>query len=183
MPSSRCTRYRSDFAPVSDGEIEDEATGRPARRLRRGEISLTTAAPLGFVERERPSTVDSGIIVAPRWVDLPTFPILEPSSSPLEQLHERARTGAGQEYVGVRDYRPGDPAKWVHWRSSARRDQLVVREFEHEVSTPVSILVTGVDSGEPRTRRSKRWCRRLPRWRCTRSPPVIRSSSSVPAGR
>jgi uncharacterized protein (DUF58 family) len=37
----------------------------------------------------------------------------------------------------------------VHWRSSARRNQLVVREFEQEVSTPVSIIVAGADSGEP----------------------------------
>lgn len=48
----------------------------------------------------------------------------------------------------MRDYRAGDPARWVHWRSSARRDQLVVREFEQEVSTPVSILVTGMDTGD-----------------------------------
>ena len=130
------------------GEIE--AMRRVVRRgvFGSGAIKLTTAAPLGFVRRERAVKVDSGIIVAPRWVDLPTFPILEPSSSPLEQLHERARTGAGQEYVAVRDYRPGDPAKWVHWRSSARRDQLVVREFEQEVSTPISILVSGMDTGE-----------------------------------
>ena len=113
-----------------------------------GSVKLSTAAPLGFVRRERVVQVDSAIIVAPQWVDLRSFPILEPSSSPAERLHERARTGSGQEYVGVRDYRPGDPAKWVHWRSSARRDQLVVREFEHEVSTPVSILITGKDTGE-----------------------------------
>ena len=130
------------------GEIE--AMRRVVRRgvFGTGEVKMTTAAPLGFVRRERTAQVDSGIIVAPRWVDLPTFPILEPSSSPMEQLHERARTGAGQEYVGVRDYRAGDPARWVHWRSSARRDQLVVREFEQEVSTPISILVAGSDTGD-----------------------------------
>lgn len=134
--------------PGESGEIE--ALRRVIRRgvFSSGEIKLSTAAPLGFVRRERVIQADSGIIVAPQWVDLPTFPILEPSSSPMEQLHERARTGAGQEYVGVRDYRAGDPARWVHWRSSARRDQLVVREFEREVSTPVAIMVTGMDTGE-----------------------------------
>lgn len=135
--------------PGEAGEIE--AIRKVVRRgvFESGRVKLATAAPLGFIRRERDVSADSSIIVTPHWVDLPTFPILEPSSSPLEQLHERARTGAGQEYVGVRDYRPGDPARWVHWRSSARRDQLVVREFEQEVSTPVSIVVTGLDAGDP----------------------------------
>jgi uncharacterized protein (DUF58 family) len=131
------------------GEIE--AKRRVVRRgvFGEGNVRLMTAAPLGFIRRERTVAIDSGIIVAPRWVDLPSFPIMEPASSPMEHLHERARTGAGQEFAGVRDYRAGDPARWVHWRTSARRDQLVVREFEHEVPTPVSIIITGSDSGEP----------------------------------
>ena len=158
LPFMRVEDHHDAFEPlyaVSErlrgGETGDiEAIRRVVRRgvFESGKVMLATAAPLGFVRRERFTSVDSGIIVAPRWVNLPTFPILEPSSAPMEHLHERARTGAGQEYVGVRDYRAGDPARWVHWRSSARRDQLVVREFEHEVSTPVSILVTGKDTGE-----------------------------------
>jgi uncharacterized protein (DUF58 family) len=158
LPFMRVEDRHDAFEPLDalserlrSGETGDiEAVRRVVRRgvFASGEVKLTTAAPLGFVRRARSIRVESGIIVAPRWVDLPSFPILEPSSSPTEQLHERARTGAGQEYVGVRDYRAGDPARWVHWRLSARRDQLVVREFEHEVSTPISILIAGKDTGE-----------------------------------
>jgi uncharacterized protein (DUF58 family) len=31
---------------------------------------------------------------------------------------------------GVRDYEPGDSFNRIHWRSSARRDRLIVKEFE-----------------------------------------------------
>lgn len=134
--------------PGDEGEIQ--AMRRVVRRgvFSAGTVKLTTAAPLGFIRRERRLSVPSGIIVAPRWVELPTFPIMEPSSAPQERLHERALTGGGQEYAGVRDYRAGDPARWVHWRSSARRDQLVVREFEQEISTPVAVVALGPDTGE-----------------------------------
>ena len=40
------------------------------------------------------------------------------------------RAGSGTEMFGVREYRPGDPLRRIHWRSSARHGELIVREFE-----------------------------------------------------
>jgi uncharacterized protein (DUF58 family) len=33
------------------------------------------------------------------------------------------------EASGLRDYRESDPLKWVEWKASARRGNMVVREF------------------------------------------------------
>jgi uncharacterized protein (DUF58 family) len=93
--------------------------------------------------------VESSFVVVPRWVELTSFPILEPSSFPSDVLHERARTGAGEEYLGVRDYRPGDPQRSVHWRSTARAGRLVVREYEEEVASKVVLIIAGGDRGVP----------------------------------
>jgi uncharacterized protein (DUF58 family) len=41
---------------------------------------------------------------------------------------------------GLRDFRTGDSPRWIHWRSSARRNQLLVREFE-DSSPPDLILI------------------------------------------
>jgi uncharacterized protein (DUF58 family) len=41
-------------------------------------------------------------------------------------------TGDSDEFTALRDYRHGDPLKRVHWRSSARTGQLVVKEFADE---------------------------------------------------
>src|SRR5205823_4067005 len=40
------------------------------------------------------------------------------------------RAGAGSELFGVREYRRGDSLRRIHWRSSARRGELVAREYE-----------------------------------------------------
>jgi len=48
---------------------------------------------------------------------------------------ERSRSSRGQmegEFFGLRDWRHGDSQRWIHWRTSARRDQLAVREFEQQ---------------------------------------------------
>jgi uncharacterized protein (DUF58 family) len=114
-----------------------------------GTVTLRSGAPFGFTTTSRSLEVASPIRVVPHHVELRSFPILEPSSSPSDVLHERARTGAGQEYLGVREYRPGDPPRSVHWRSTARVGRLVVREFEEEVQTRVTLVLGGTDVGEP----------------------------------
>lgn len=40
------------------------------------------------------------------------------------------RAGSGTELFGIREYRVGDSLRRIHWRSSARRGELVVREYE-----------------------------------------------------
>ncbi|HYI43918.1 MAG TPA: DUF58 domain-containing protein [Actinomycetota bacterium] len=114
-----------------------------------GEVSLRAGAPFGFMSTTRTVDVPTSFVVVPRWVELTSFPILEPSSFPSDVLHERARTGAGEEYMGVRDYRPGDPQRSVHWRSTARAGRLVVREYEEEVASKVVLIIAGGDEGAP----------------------------------
>ncbi len=114
-----------------------------------GDVRLVSGAPFGFLATRRRVEVASELVVVPRWVEMRTFPILEPSSFPSDVLHERARTGAGEEFIGVRDYRPGDPPRYVHWRSTARAGHLVVREFEEEVASRVCLVLSGADTGVP----------------------------------
>jgi len=114
-----------------------------------GPVKLTSGAPFGFTRSTKTIEVPGETTVVPSWVELGSFPILEPSSFPADVLHERARTGAGQEYLGVREYRPGDPQRSVHWRSTARVGQLVVREFEEEVQSRVTLVLAGKDVGDP----------------------------------
>lgn len=134
--------------PSGYGEIE--LVGKVQRRgvFDGGRVTMTSGAPFGLTRSRRRIDVPSTLTVVPRWVDLRSFPILEPSSSPSDVLHERARTGAGLEYLGVRDYRPGDPMRSVHWRSSARASRLIVREFEIEIASRVGIVFAGRDHGE-----------------------------------
>lgn len=50
---------------------------------------------------------------------------------------------------GLRDFQPGDPRKWIHWRSSAKRGALQVRQFQREDSFPAGILIDLYDGGGP----------------------------------
>jgi len=114
-----------------------------------GSVTIWSGAPFGLMRSRRVAEVVSPLTVVPRAVELSSFPILEPSSYPSDAPHERARTGAGEEYLGVREYRPGDPRRSVHWRSSARAGHLVVREFEQHSPRRAAVVVAGADHGTP----------------------------------
>ena len=49
----------------------------------------------------------------------------------------------GSQVFGVREWRSGDPARHIHWRSTARRGQLVVVEYEIPVGEALTFLVIG----------------------------------------
>lgn len=102
--------------------------------------------PLGLVER--------GLMLAPPEPIL-VYPALgrvhrerlrrflsAASSSPTEsRLDPLRRQTARSEFHALRDYRPGDSPRWVHWRTSARRGALMVREFEEEPSENLLVVL------------------------------------------
>jgi len=106
-----------------------------------GEVVLRSGAPFGLFYREKRKLHPANLIVYPTYSDIASFPLLESYSTPTEFLHERRGKGSGYDYLGTREYRPGDSMRLVHWRSSARTGELIVKEFEEEVASTVSIVL------------------------------------------
>jgi len=89
-------------------------------------LAIESSDPLGVFRTRRPLP-DEGIAVA-----LPLFTSLTDNRHvrEVESQLTVVRAGHGTDLYGVREYRSGDPLRRIHWRTSARRGQLVVREFE-----------------------------------------------------
>ncbi len=61
--------------------------------------------------------------------------------------HTGRRPGAGVEFIGTRDYVPGDSVRHVNWPASSRRQTLVVNEHAAERATEVVVLVDTTGDG------------------------------------
>src|SRR3989442_11720032 len=77
--------------------------------------------------------------VFPRYWALAEFPLPGRTGPDIASVPRPDRNGL--EGAGVREFRAGDSLRHVHWRSTARRGTLVVREFEHEAADAVALLI------------------------------------------
>jgi uncharacterized protein (DUF58 family) len=56
-------------------------------------------------------------------------------------IHRLSQPGSGSELLDLRDYIPGDPPKSIAWKVSARRDRLIIKEYESEVPVRCTLFV------------------------------------------
>jgi len=140
---------------VSPGERVELVTVRAARTRGVQEdtvVTLRSAAPFGVAERRRTLTVAGSTIVLPAVVPLDRLPFLTSASDPSRRARSHPHRGSGPEYLGIREYRPGDSPRHVHWPSTARTGTVMVRELEEEGSQRLAIVVdTLADVGDEAT--------------------------------
>src|SRR5262249_56825539 len=98
-----------------------------------GGLWVGSSSPFGLLGRARLLAAPEDVLVLPALGRLRRDRLRLPGG--LEAVRRPSRhavvtPGAQAELHGLRDYRPGDSPRAVHWRSSARRGRLLVREFE-----------------------------------------------------
>ncbi|MFN8051345.1 MAG: DUF58 domain-containing protein [Acidimicrobiales bacterium] len=113
----------------------------PRRRLvRRLAVTVSSDSPLGVARARR--TLDCPLprplAVAPTVIPWSHASEVVPDGSAHRTV---AVTGVGDVVRSVRPYRTGDPAHLVHWPSSARAGELVVRELEPPLRPGVILVV------------------------------------------
>jgi uncharacterized protein (DUF58 family) len=110
--------------------------------MRRGAVRASrwrigTSDPLGLFQGFRDLPDGEVALVLPRFAALAA----RRETREVEVSVPAPRAGSGNEPFGVREYQAGDSLRRIHWRSSARRGQLVVREYEPPGVQSLAIFV------------------------------------------
>jgi uncharacterized protein (DUF58 family) len=98
-------------------------------RYQLGPMQLTTSDPFGLFEMNRYLEATTNVVVYPMTVDVHYFTLpagVLPGGDALRRRTHYITTNA----ASVREYAPGDSFSRIHWRSTARRGRLIVKEFE-----------------------------------------------------
>jgi uncharacterized protein (DUF58 family) len=93
-------------------------------------VTISTSFPFGLFEKSRDLPLKGELVVWPRSDRRVRTP--SPGSGRMARAGSLTVGNAGMrgEYRGLRNYRPGDDPRDIHWRTTARLGQPVVREYE-----------------------------------------------------
>ena len=126
------------------GAARHSYRGRITRRGRYhfGPLSISTRFPFGMIRVSHTIEQPQSLLVFPRLGHLsPRWQRLQQSSD-LGTSNVQRRQGLLEgDFYGLRDWRPGDSRRWIHWRTSARRQSPVVRQFEQQRNQDLALVV------------------------------------------
>jgi uncharacterized protein (DUF58 family) len=114
-------------------------------KLPRGEhhfsaVRLVTSDILGLVHREVTIPNDENILVFPsygNWLFKSFENSFEQGVMPINDMMQRDLTMA----VGIREYQPGDKLSWINWKASAKRSEIMMKEFEQRRSQDMLLIL------------------------------------------
>ncbi len=129
------------------GRYESRRLRRPVFAARRGEyemdkVVLRGGDPAGLFTRQRTFRLPQMLLVQPEIMNVVYLPL---------QLRHRSRmsvtgspigtSGMGQDFYGIREYKPTDGIRFIDWKATARQSKLMVREFEENAIHQVSVFL------------------------------------------
>ena len=120
--------------------VEYPLLGRARGHYRTGPLMVRTTDPFGLVRLDRTFTATSEVVVTPQVHDLGRASGGGSGGSAGEAQPRRLGV-SGTDDVLVREYRQGDDVRRIHWRSTARSGELMVRREEQAVDPTTTVLV------------------------------------------
>lgn len=104
-----------------------------------GPFRVNITDPFGLTRRQSDIGTTTSVVIAPAIVPLAALPVSAGEAG--GSLHSStSHLGEGSDNLIARPYAPGDSMRRIHWRATAHRDQLMVRQEEQE-STPRAIVI------------------------------------------
>ncbi|RFU64457.1 DUF58 domain-containing protein [Bacillus sp. V59.32b] len=104
------------------------------------EIRLKTGDFLGLFDKEAFFELPGRLLVYPAYKEL--------SYRQLDNLFDQGRAGTANRLQrensivsGIREYQPGDQLSWINWKATARKNDIMTKEFEEMKSHDIFLIV------------------------------------------
>ena len=105
-----------------------------------GPVRITTGDPFGFFRYTNTYGRPQHVLVYPRATELPNF-YVPPANLPGEGRFRRRTHYVTPNASGVREYEPGDSFNRIHWPTTARTNQLMVKLFELDPASDIWVVL------------------------------------------
>jgi len=110
-------------------------------KYRLGPLDVCATDPLGMFFFTHRLPAQTEILVLPSPLPLREMDICRGVFYSAAGVHSAPVRGDSVEFLGIREYAPGDPLRRVDWKHSARYGQLFVRDFERFTQSEACVLL------------------------------------------
>jgi len=138
FPSAYCMSLRAGQERIIKVEVLCRRRGH--MRLRR--IRLSSRFPLGLIAKCFVSNEAADVVVHPAVGHLRYHLLAKTKSSASGSLGQyNQQTKGFEEFYGLREFQNFDNYHWIHWRSSAKYNRLMVKEMSEYNSNQITIML------------------------------------------
>lgn len=125
--------------PSETGQLSYLITGVRRGVWPIGPLVLRTVDPFGLAQREQAFGETRSVTVVPEVFTLAPLTVKVGAAGGTAHTSS-SRLGQGSDNLSPRRYIPGDSMRRIHWRATAHRGQLMVRQEEEE-SSPDALVI------------------------------------------
>ena len=105
------------------------------------EITFESSFPFGLIKFSTKIRIHDEILIYPKIAKIIEKSNMQTGIFSASQMNMKTGKTFHDEYFGVREWNPGDSLKFIHWKLSAKTQELQVREYLEESFPPVLLIL------------------------------------------
>nr|WP_262922121.1 DUF58 domain-containing protein [Aquimarina acroporae] len=142
---SRDFEIRSKLKPSEEKEFTYHLRPTERGEYQFGNLNIYTSSPLGLVCRRQQSSKEAMVPTYPSFLQLKKYEFVAFTNKlKLYGLKKIRRIGHTLEFEQIKDYVTGDDIRNINWKATAKRNHLMVNQYQDEKSQPIySVIDTG----------------------------------------
>ncbi|MGF1590046.1 MAG: DUF58 domain-containing protein [Pleurocapsa sp.] len=137
LKSQSTTEIKGEIAPTHRGAI------------RLAGISILRPDPFNLFNATKAINLPQSLLVLPQRYQLPIIDLPGSRIAQSGSVSLAFSVGDSEEFVALRDYRPGDPLRKIHWKSWAKTGKPVVREEKNEYFVHHALILDTFSAQSP----------------------------------
>ncbi len=106
-----------------------------------GKLIVYAQSPLSLVSRRFEFETDASIATYPSFMQLKKFDLMALAYRNEYGIKKIRRIGHTMEFEQIKDYVLGDDIRTINWKATAKRNQLMVNQFQDEKSQPIYSII------------------------------------------
>ena len=148
LPGSAVSVLLPQILPGKTAQVAYQGRLLQRGRYRFGPLRISSRFPSTYFRTAFKLDQPDTLLVTPRLGRLmPRWAQMHREDDQGTQQSGKRQGLVEAEFYGLRDWRNGDSRRWIHWRSTARRGNIVVRQFDERRNQDLLVLL---DLWQPR---------------------------------